>query len=147
MSLPVTLRPATADDAPGMAAILSDWFEHTPFVPRLHTAKQDLAFCRSMVAEGGVTIAALSGVAGYMALSGDVVCHLFVRADLRRFGVGKRLLDLAKEGRSSLHLWCFQANTGARAFYEREGFRAVARTPGDNEEKLPDVKYLWEATP
>ena len=42
-----------------------------------------------------------------------------------------------------LDLWAFRSNTGARRFYERHGFVAVAFTEGDNEEGEPDVRYHW----
>jgi hypothetical protein len=40
-------------------------------------------------------------------------------------------------------LWTFQANLGARRFYERHGCRQVRRTDGDNEENLPDILYEY----
>ena len=55
------------------------------------------------------------------------------------------LIHAAKEASAALELWCFQANTGGRRFYERHGFRAIRFTDGaDNEEKVPDVRYRWE---
>ncbi len=42
-----------------------------------------------------------------------------------------------------IRLYCFHANTGARAFYERHGFKAVAFSDGStNEERCPDVLYV-----
>ena len=59
-------------------------------------------------------------------------------------GLGSTLVDLAKRAHpAGLDLWAFQANTGARRFYERHGFTAVAETDGDNEEGAPDVRYHW----
>jgi GNAT superfamily N-acetyltransferase len=62
-------------------------------------------------------------------------------------GLGSRLVEVAKsvypEG---LDLWTFAANTGARRFYERHGFVAIASTDGDNEERAPDIRYHWSAT-
>ena len=41
-------------------------------------------------------------------------------------------------------LWVFQANAGARRFYERHGLRVVRLTDGAaNEEKTPDALYEW----
>ncbi|MCF8469656.1 MAG: hypothetical protein K9G30_02600 [Parvibaculum sp.] len=41
-------------------------------------------------------------------------------------------------------LWTFQANLGARRFYERHGLNEARRTGGtENEEKLPDILYEW----
>jgi len=45
-------------------------------------------------------------------------------------------------------LYTFQANTGARRFYERHGFRAIQFTDGRaNEERCPDVLYELAASP
>jgi hypothetical protein len=42
-------------------------------------------------------------------------------------------------------LWTFQRNALARRFYEKEGFVAVRETDGSgNEEREPDVLYLWK---
>jgi hypothetical protein len=47
--------------------------------------------------------------------------------------------------RNSLELWCFQANSRARRFYEARGFHAILFTDGaGNEERTPDVRYRWE---
>ena len=59
-------------------------------------------------------------------------------------GIGTQLLDHAKQLQpDGLDLWAFRSNTGARRFYERHGFVAVAFTEGDNEEGEPDVRYHW----
>jgi putative acetyltransferase len=56
------------------------------------------------------------------------------------------LITAAKKiGVNALELWCFQANTSARRFYEERGFRAIRFTDGmHNEEKTPDIRYRWE---
>jgi len=62
-------------------------------------------------------------------------------------GLGSRLVDVAKTVYpGGLDLWTFTANTGARRFYERHGFMAIASTDGDNEEGAPDVRYHWPAS-
>jgi hypothetical protein len=63
-------------------------------------------------------------------------------------GVGTQLVEAAKaSGVDALELWCFQANTCARRFYEARGFRAIRFTDGaDNEERTPDVRYRCERT-
>jgi ribosomal protein S18 acetylase RimI-like enzyme len=60
-------------------------------------------------------------------------------------GVGAQLLQAA-HGRlmPPIRLYTFQANTGARRFYERHGYKAIALTDGSgNEERCPDVLYEW----
>ena len=53
---------------------------------------------------------------------------------------------IAKERRPrGLQMWTFQANGGARRFYERHGFVVMEATDGDNEERAPDVRNEWHA--
>ena len=79
-----------------------------------------------------------------MVLHDGWIDQLYVDPPSARRGLGSRLLGLAKElNPHGLDLWTFQANTGARRFYERHGFIAVASTDGDNEERVPDVHYRW----
>ena len=58
-------------------------------------------------------------------------------------GIGSTLLAFAMaEFPKPIHLYTFQANVGARRFYERHGFVAIEFTEGqDNEELCPDVLY------
>lgn len=62
-----------------------------------------------------------------------------------RRAAGTLLLRRAMEEHGEgFQLWTFQANEGARRFYERHGFVAVEFTDGArNEEKTPDVRYEW----
>ncbi len=60
-------------------------------------------------------------------------------------GAGSLLLAKAKaELPRGFSLWTFQANLGARRFYERHGLAEARRTNGAaNEEGLPDILYEW----
>jgi GNAT superfamily N-acetyltransferase len=82
---------------------------------------------------------------GLLVLDGDWVDQLYVEPGRTSQGIGSCLLEVAKSRRPrGLRLWTFQANPGARRFYERHGFTAKATTEGDNEEGAPDVRYEWE---
>ena len=84
------------------------------------------------------------GIVALLVLDAGWVLQLYVDPAFTGRGLGSRLLDLAKEHNpDGLELWTFQANTGARRFYERHGFIAVGMTDGDNEEGAPDVRYRW----
>jgi GNAT superfamily N-acetyltransferase len=84
------------------------------------------------------------GAVGLLVLEDDWVDQLYVDPGWTGRGVGSRLLALAKQQRPErLQLWTFQANTGARRFYERHDFVAMEMTDGDNEEHAPDVRYEW----
>lgn len=78
-----------------------------------------------------------------MVLAPGWIDQLYVRPHCTGRGLGAQLVDLAKHECSSLDLWTFQTNLGARRFYERQGFVAVATTDGDNEEGAPAVRYHW----
>jgi len=83
-------------------------------------------------------------VIGFLVLEPGWVDHLYVEPARTGHGIGTQLLDHAKrEQPEGLDLWAFRSNTGARRFYERHGFVAVAFTEGDNEEGEPDVRYRW----
>lgn len=83
-------------------------------------------------------------VVGVMALQApDWLDQLYVAGAAAGRGIGSALLEVARrELGGQVQLWTFQANTAARRFYERHGFRAVEETDGDNEEGSPDVRYL-----
>jgi GNAT superfamily N-acetyltransferase len=89
--------------------------------------------------------AAGTEVVGLLVLDGGEVDQLYVDPSRWSRGIGSLLLAHAKQQRpDGLWLWTFQANTGARRFYERHGFVAVAATDGSgNEEHAPDVRYAW----
>ena len=84
-----------------------------------------------------------------MALEPGVLDQLYVRPDRLGEGIGRQLLELAKNrSPDGLSLYTFQVNERARRFYERNGF--VADRFGDgsgNEEGQPDVHYAWRPTP
>ena len=83
-------------------------------------------------------------VVALLALDGSTIEHLYVDPEHWGHGIGTRLLVVAKRDRpDGLDLWTFEANTGARRFYERHGFVATGSTAGDNEEGVPDVRYEW----
>jgi len=147
MTTRFTCRRATAVDADAIAAVLSPSFRLLTFLPILHTVEEDRGFIADVVLkECEVTVAENAGrVASFLAQEGEELRLLYTHPDFIGMGAGSLLLDGAKASAAALELWCFQANTGARRFYERHGFRAIRFTDGrDNEEKTPDVLYRWQ---
>ncbi len=65
-------------------------------------------------------------IQGFLGLSGAYIAGIFVREGSRSRGIGKTLLDYAKEIREKLTLHVYQKNARAVKFYRREGFRVEA---------------------
>ncbi|THA71447.1 GNAT family N-acetyltransferase [Streptomyces sp. A0958] len=153
VSRPVLLREARAEDAvPLTRLFLASRAAAMPYLARVHSDEATLAWMTHVVLPGtDVRVAEIpedgggAQVAGFVSLDGTELEHLYIAPGLRRRGIGSLLLDAAKRsGPEELTLYTFRRNTGARAFYERHGFTAVAFDDGSrNEEKEPDVRYRW----
>ncbi|EPH43246.1 GNAT family N-acetyltransferase [Streptomyces aurantiacus] len=143
----VTLRAATAADAAAVADVYLRSFDAAlPEVRRAHSDDGVRDFFRHVVVgRGGTWVAEAAGVVvGMMVLEGGELSQLYLAPEWRGRGIGDRFVALAKErSPEGLSLWTFQVNAPAHRFYERHGFTAAERTDGDNEEKEPDVRYVW----
>ena len=144
----VAIRAATDADAAAIAELLLRARKAAvPAIPPLVHDDDDvrrfvrhklLPTCEVWVAVDDTVIV------GLLALEGGWVDQLYLEPTDTGRGIGTQLLDHAKSRRpDGLDLWAFQSNTGARRFYERHGFVAVAFTDGDNEEGEPEVHYRW----
>ena len=80
----------------------------------------------------------------FMAMNREFVDQLYVHPDYWRRGIGNALLNVARE-QSPQHVWLYtlQINTGARAFYEKNGFVAEKFGVSPPPESEPDVEYHW----
>lgn len=140
----VVLRPAKANDADDIARILRAALAAFDWMPQLHTPDEDLGFVRHvLIAHQAVTVAITEGrIVGFIAVDGPWIEQLYLDPDWTGRGIGSRLLEHATAMLTHVKLHCFQANAGARRFYERHGFAAAAFGDGSgNEEGLPDVLY------
>ncbi len=146
----LTLRPATIEDALSVADVLSSSRRaFLPFAPAAHTDAEVRQWVReTLIPSGGVTVASAgSVVVGVLAIAADAnaswVSQLFVAPGHTGRGIGTRLLGQALASLAPpVRLYTFQANTRARLFYERHGFKAIAFSDGStNEERCPDVLY------
>lgn len=137
----VTLRPAVDADAAAIARTMRASLNTFAWMPVLHTPEEDLFFVRDILLPKQHVTVAVAGerIVGFIAVNGDWVDQLYLDPAWTAQGIGRRLLSQATV---SMPL-CFQANTGARRFHERHGFRAEALGDGsNNEEGLPDILYV-----
>lgn len=142
----IALRRATAADAPAVAELFLSSFHATYVFPLAHADDEVRAWIRAeLIPHSEVWVADDDGrVVGMLAIKPGELEQLYLAPDRLGEGIGRRLVDLAKErSPGGLSLWTFQVNERARRFYERNGFRAVQFTDGDNEERQPDIRYAW----
>jgi ribosomal protein S18 acetylase RimI-like enzyme len=146
------LRRGRPEDADTLAAVMrSALNDAMPSLPQVHTTDEDLQYIRNdALTAGEVWVAERAGrVVGFTVLGtrggSEFMEQLHVTPAEQRRGIGTLLMKRAKERRpDGFRLWVFQANIGARQFYERHGFRLVELTDGSgNEEKEPDALYEW----
>jgi GNAT superfamily N-acetyltransferase len=147
----LNIRPAVAADAPALADLyLAARKTHIAFAPLAHGDDEVRHWIAQVLLPDGGTWLIEDDEAGQALgmLSHSVddagmawIDQLYLRPDRVGEGLGARLLahTLARLPRP-LRLYTFQANAGARRFYERHGFVVIAQSDGrDNEERCPDL--------
>jgi GNAT superfamily N-acetyltransferase len=144
----ITIRPAAAADAPAVANVYLASIAATYRFPLAHSDEEVRAWIRDRVVAGGGAWVALDpdgSIVGMMEVVAGDLNQLYVRPDRLGEGIGRRLLDVARDqAPDGLSLYTFQVNARARRFYERNGFVADAFGDGSsNEEAQPDVRYVW----
>jgi GNAT superfamily N-acetyltransferase len=144
------LRRAVAGDAAAVADVMirSRRAALGSIPPAAHSEEEIRDWVRTFVLpEREVWLAAAGdgSILGVLVLDGDWVDQLYVAPAVTGMGLGSRLIEKAKSRRpDGLQLWTFVTNTGARRFYERHGFVVAELTDGSgNEEKAPDVRFVW----
>ena len=80
---------------------------------------------------------------GFIGLSGEHIEGLFVWPPAQGRGIGKALLDRAKNSRRRLTLNVYRKNERAAAFYRREGFQ-VRGEGVDGNTGEPEYTMVWE---
>ena len=61
-------------------------------------------------------------IQGFIGINDEYIEGIFVSDEMQSQGIGKALLNYAKDKRSKLLLNVYQKNTRAISFYQREGF-------------------------
>jgi GNAT superfamily N-acetyltransferase len=148
----IIVREAVLIDAPAVAELyLASRKAFIAFAPLIHSDASINAWVReTLMPTTQVIVAEQQGfIIGIMALcKPDAIGwidQLYLLPSAVGRGTGALLLKKAKSLLGSpIRLHTFQANQGARRFYERHGFHCVALRDGtDNEENCPDMEYEW----
>lgn len=139
------IRPATAADADAVAELYERSFATLTYLPALHTLAEHRRLFARLLAEQEGWVWDEGAIEGFLVLTEDELLFLYLEPASTGRGIGTQLLEHAKARRpDGFTLWTFQANTGARRFYERYGLRPIEFGDGSgNEEGVPDVRYEW----
>ena len=152
--MPATVRPAVPADAARIAQILVDVRStFMPYAPLTHSSEEVRSWVAAiLVPSGGTVVAERDGeVVGAMAIECERSCAWITQMAVDPLhvatGIGSILLQYAfHKCAPPIRLYTFQANVGARRFYERHGFRPLRLSDGHgNEERCPDVLYEFAA--
>lgn len=148
--MPLILRRAISDDAAEVAEVyLRSRNTLASYAPLAHSEAAVRDWIANMlVPSGNVTVAVndnrIVGMAAHVVTDGVAwLDQLYVHPEFKRQGIGSALLESVKsQTAGKLQLYTFQMNRDAAAFYERQGFVAIAYSDGSrNEEGCPDVLY------
>jgi len=145
---PITNRRAEIADAPDVARIhLIARETAMPWLAVVHTDEETYWWVEHvLLVNDEVWVAESNGrVVGFAAIAPGWLEHLYIDPEFQGRGIGRSLLDLAKERQpNELQLYAFARNHRARRFYEAAGFVLTLEGDGTgNEEGEPDVLYLW----
>jgi ribosomal protein S18 acetylase RimI-like enzyme len=139
------IRRATADDVEAIAELYERSFAALTYLPVLHTLDEHRAWFERQVAEHEAWVWDDGAIRGFIVLTAHELMYIYLDVGWTGRGIGTALLQHAKARRpAGFTLWTFQANEGARRFYERHGLHAIELGDGSgNEERTPDVRYEW----
>ena len=140
----------TPEHGPELVRMWRESFERAVGVIDPHPIEEQLRYLEEkLVRESRVLVVleeSTSAVIGFMASTPEKIVQLYVHVKHQNRGIGSLLVNLAKQrSRGRLRLFTFEANKNAQRFYERHGFRVVARG-FEKEWKLEDIEYEWSKT-
>ena len=137
------IRPAKPSDAIACAQIIRDWGDETPWMVPLDDLEPMAASWKDLLTPGMAWVATRGDqVVGFCVREDDNITGLYIAKSARSQGVGKRLLDLAKENRDWITVWAYALNTEALRFYRREGLVEICREP-EPDSNLMNVEHRW----
>ena len=82
-------------------------------------------------------------IQGFIGLNDEYVEGIFVSGEMQSQGIGKILLNYAKDKRSKLYLNVYQKNARAISFYKREGFE-IQHSGLDEATGEKDYVMTWQ---
>ena len=126
----ITIRQYNPAD---LNAVLDSWevatrFAH-PFMTEVFIAQERNNTAEMYLPNTETWVAEINGkVKGFIALMGNEVGALFLQPSLHGMGIGRLLMDKARELHGDLEVDVFKKNTVGRHFYSKYGFEYFEET-------------------
>jgi len=137
------IRSGQQSDVVACVDILRDWADETTWMAELDALQPMQAFWSDLFETDLVWVAETGDrVTGFCTRDDDNIGALYVAAEARSTGIGKRLLDMAKADRDWITVWAYEKNIDALRFYRREGLVEVSRAI-EKESNLMNIEHRW----
>jgi GNAT superfamily N-acetyltransferase len=145
-----TIRSGNKSDTIACVDILRAWAAETPWMAELDDLKPMQDFWIDIFENDLVWVAEIEGrIVGFCTRGiedgPDNIGALYVISEARSTGIGKQLLDKAKENRDWITVWAYEKNSDALRFYKREGLVEIRREI-ETESSLMNVEHRWNKT-
>lgn len=137
----MVIRPYSDDD---LGAVLDAWYRAS-LIAHSFLSEEFFAAERHQIAErwlpmAETTVCEIDGsVVGFLSLIGNEVGAIFVDPDYQGRGIGRALMDGARDSLPFLELSVFEANSAGRGFYDAYGFEFVERQVNEDT-GLPELR-------
>ena len=138
-------RPFEKKDIDAVMHIwLSSNLEAHSFIPAEYWRKNTAAV-RAMIPDAEVTVCEENGrVLGFIGITEEgYIAGIFVEEQNRSRGVGRLLMERAKQTHHSLFLHVYQKNESAVRFYLREGFVEEELQPEPDTGEI-ELSMIWK---
>lgn len=98
---------------------------------------------KSMIKESEIYIYEENNkILGFIGLSENYIAGIFIDKEFRNKGIGKNLLDYAKDKKDKLYLNVYEKNNKAMNFYIKNQF-IISEKNFDDENKEYEYKLIW----
>lgn len=139
------VRRAVPDDIPACAGVINGWIDRTDWFPRLYAPEIIVQAFVDVWDKREIHVIG-APVEGYISIDPEQRMIAALYTARPGAGLGKALLDRAKEGRAMLFLYTHVPNVAAQRFYRREGFVQIgAPLPPDPPETVLEIRMEWRA--
>lgn len=140
----VNVRRAEEADIPAVARVVNTWIDKTGWMPRVFSRDDIEGFVRDAFPDRSIWVVG-EPVEAYVSFDPETAKIGALYCDRGGNGIGKALLDKAREGQDQVWLATHEPNVRAQKFYLREGFEEVARYDPDPPETVREIRMEWNA--